>query len=140
MQKQQDELRFHTEDTSREQVAFLNSFKQQHNERMSMQQQLSNLGITMTISKIDVDYCDQIVLQNGTNTFEASVMVQIHLDLQEFGNAHENVGYGIVTNSNRNIALLMAKHEATKDAVQRGMRMFNEGGDQLSQHAKYKNQ
>jgi hypothetical protein len=69
------------------------------------------------------------------NAFEAGVMVQIHLDLQEFGNAHEML---VMVLSQIQIEILHYLWISMK--LSRGMRLFN-GGGQLSQHAKYnKNQ
>ena len=101
-----------------------------------MQRQLANLGVRLTVGRITTDFCDEVVLENGHDAFEVGVTVQIRLDLDRFGNCHENVGYGNVIHESKKIALLQAKHLATNDAVGRGMRMFNEGGNQLDIYAR----
>lgn len=118
-----DEQRINGNDNHEEQELFKKLFREQHAERFKMQQQLSNIGISFEIRKIDVDFCEA----SEDSGFDAGVSVLVCLTSKSFGNSHENIGYGTSTHWSNRIAILQAKHFAVQSAVERGVRMFRAG-------------
>jgi len=112
------------EELAMEQKLFDTEYALQHRQRTLMQMQLGKLGMELKVASIDVDFCDLVQFESGKEGYDVGVSVKIHLDMVQHGNSHENVGYGLAQHQFRKVALLVAKHAAIRDAVDRGVKMF----------------